>query len=141
MKMILFAAFFMLFTKVGHKNKMDKNGQRDGPWVEKYSSGKIKSETVYRNGVIINYFKSYYENGKIETLYNYSDSIRNGDQFIYYPNGTVQMHSFYFKGKCLFHKEFANSGTSSVEDYFYESGKLKASVIVENGDTVLLTKH
>lgn len=140
MSKLIYILLLLLCMQNTKTNRVNKLGLRDGLWIEKYSNGKLKSEIYYKNGLYNGLCKYYYKNGNIQAIANYQDSIRNGDQYLYYINGIIQVHSNYSMGKCLFFKKYSESGYSSVEDYYLDNGKIKASVIIENGDTVMY-KH
>ena len=138
----LFISLLLIIFCIQHSktNQLNNSGKKDGLWIEKYANGLIKTAIIYKNGLFNGSYKSYYDNGNIQTIANYCDSIRNGDQYVYFHNGSLNVHSKYKMGNCLFFKTFDESGKASIEDYYFKNGKIKASLIIENGDTILY-KH
>ncbi len=100
------------------------NDVRDGPYTEKYSTGKFKKKAYYKNGGRVGItkvwapngklIKKFYKNdnhlidGRIYVLYpdgnpkhivNYDNGKKIGGELIYYENGTLKNYSFYCNDK------------------------------------------
>ncbi len=51
------------------QNSFNDEGNKHGPWKTYYSSGKLKSDGTYKNGIPVGVFKYYYElNGNIKMI-------------------------------------------------------------------------
>lgn len=65
-----------------------KNNKLNGIVKTFYKSGALSSEFVINNGNILK-FKTYYENGKINSISNYKNNKLNGKSIVYYESGNI----------------------------------------------------
>jgi antitoxin component YwqK of YwqJK toxin-antitoxin module len=103
-------------------NIMDKDSLKQGVWREFYSGGKLKTETVYRNGkkqgLEITWYNGgcvkeerFYNNGildgpvtfygrncKIEFMESFKNGVKEGLEIAYHPNGRIKAEGNYKKG-------------------------------------------
>lgn len=67
---------------------------------EKYPSGKVKLKyATDKDGKKDGFFVEYFENGKVKSRANYKADERDGAYTVLYPNGVTQISALYKKGK------------------------------------------
>lgn len=106
------------------ENYTDKNGLKQGTWVENWDNGRVKHEVSYKNdlkeGVEMTYFKSgecvqeeaYYKAGKLDGTFtvkyedctvksstDYKNGLKNGSDIKYYSNGNKESEAIYVNDK------------------------------------------
>jgi antitoxin component YwqK of YwqJK toxin-antitoxin module len=95
-----------------------KNGKMDGPVIEYYDNGQIKSQynlvptksgSSVNNGLNI----EFYESGKVERKINYSLGKATGTSYSYYEDGTIRTMIPYF-----------NNQPNGVGYAYHENGKI-----------------
>jgi len=98
-------------------------GKKIGIWTH-FKNGKINTSIEYLTSK--NYIhKSYYENGKLDLVLNYSDGRQQGEQLRYHDNGQLQTVSYYNNGKASNKwKVFNRTGVLILERLFDDNGKL-----------------
>lgn len=84
----------------------DKNGYRQGEWIEKiirgykrYSSQVYKKVMNYENNLLQGKYLIYDSDGKIVEVGNYRDNLKNGDIIKYDSNGKIIESGEYIEGK------------------------------------------
>jgi antitoxin component YwqK of YwqJK toxin-antitoxin module len=140
-----------------------KNGLPDGPWSWWYKDGKLKDQGIYQEGnyklltgfdpegqiMVRNgngYYKSYYENGVIESESNYQNGKPEGLKVTRNESGTVLEEANYHHGKYdgefkgynetgeLYTQGiFKNDSQEGVWTWFHLNGKKEAEVTFVNG--------
>ena len=55
--------------------------------VVRYPSGRVQSETRYRNGALDGTSRGWYENGAPRFVLHYANGLSDGEQRRWYPNG------------------------------------------------------
>lgn len=121
-------------------NVIDKDSLKQGVWREFYISGKMKSETVYRNnkkqGLEISWYNSgcvkqetYYNNGQLDgpvTYYthnckkdfteNFKNGVKEGLEISYHNNGRIKSEGNFKKGNLDgVYKVYEKNGKFSFE--------------------------
>jgi len=97
--------FFIGTTKVAAvrydmKGKKTEDGRIPDDVVrEYYKSGKIKSEAIYKGGIISGGEISYYENGNLMSQCLYENGVQHGAQKYYSDNGSLKSTVNYINGK------------------------------------------
>lgn len=71
-----------------------------------------------QNGLV----KSYYDNGKLKSEINFSDSVREGEAIFYYENGNVKEELSYVNGK-----------VDGLVKVYNEQGEMKEMFNIEDG--------
>ena len=100
-----------------------RNGKKEGKWVDYYhSTGKIYSETTYRNGKLDGVSTVWYENGQIMSTIHYNDGIGDGLETLWYENGQKESEIVW--------KGFIMSGPNT---YWYENGQMKSKTNYKDG--------
>lgn len=99
----------------------DRRIYPDGISYTFYPKVKLKSETIYKNGVRVGEEKGFYENRKPKYQANFNN-LQEGVTEFFYENGVVKRSENYTKGKL--------NGT--VKE-FYANGKKKGIASYENG--------
>lgn len=122
-------------------NRKDKNGVKQGIWVEFWENGKIKQETNYVDGKIEGYIKKYdrlgrqiasqrYENGqKVVITQTQPQNLENKvvEKNQYYENGSIKKQGSYIDNKPVgVHKEYNETGKVEHVKVFEQPGILKA---------------
>ncbi|MCE3260221.1 MAG: hypothetical protein K0S12_1862 [Bacteroidetes bacterium] len=104
-------------------NVVDKDSLKQGVWREFYPSGKLRSESVYKNnkkqGLEISWYNTsgcvklerYFNNGQLdgpvtyysrnckkELIENYKNGVKEGLELAYYSNGRIKSEGYFKKG-------------------------------------------
>lgn len=80
-------------------NRTDRNGRRQGYWVQKYPDGHIRYEGYFRDGLPSGLFKRYYENNTIQSMLFYSKDGREADAIFFHPSGFIAAAGKYINQK------------------------------------------
>jgi hypothetical protein len=121
-------------------NIVDKDSLRQGVWRELYVSGKLKTETVYKNnkkqGLEITWYSGdcvkeerYYNNGildgpvtfydkscKKESIENFKNGVKEGLEIVYHSNGRIKSEGNFKKGNLDgTYKVYTKNGVFSFE--------------------------
>lgn len=133
---ILFIAFMLLGcskSKIETKYEsgktrasfeVNRNGQKDGNYIEFFDNGNIKEKSTYSEGLLIGKRTLMYENGKIEIEEAYTEGgILNGPYKVYYPTGELKLE-----------KLFENNLVNGKIKVYYQNGKLKEAVSMQNNE-------
>lgn len=127
------------------------DGKRNGADTRYYLSGKVQSINTYSLGVPVGVFITYYENGNIESYYDYGYSdkdklleefeltVYHTDTFPpyastssterYYKKLQGQRYFFYSNGNTKRIESYKDNKPDGVWQYFYDNGKLEKKVI------------
>lgn len=129
--------FYVDGKKVG-SIKYKEGGQEttgtipDGLYKVYFSSGKLKAEIPYKNGLAEGLCKNYYEKGNLQFESNFTDGKLNGELKEYYPDG-------HLKSKLPMAEDKANGmGTEYNPDGSISSRTLwKNQEIIKTNDQLL----
>ncbi|CAM2916703.1 Antitoxin component YwqK of the YwqJK toxin-antitoxin module [Flavobacterium succinicans] len=158
-----------------------KNKILDSVYKEYYENGNLKAEGFYKNckyetnkrkifvlgcgvskkidslisGINHGNHKTYYQNGKLQSISNFHCGLMQGNFYNYYENGNLEMQEFYFEGKLKMSQSFNEKGfieeINNIEyriekkleletknhKEFYENGDLKIeNIIVEEENDI-----
>ncbi|MDD2382939.1 MAG: toxin-antitoxin system YwqK family antitoxin [Sulfurospirillaceae bacterium] len=102
-----------------------KNGLRDGLGKSYYESGKIRSETPFRNDKTEGLKKEYYESGIVQTEVTFVNDIAEGITKFYYPSGKLQGESL-----------FKNNKADGITKLYSPVGQLIRTIEFKEGDVV-----
>ncbi len=80
-------------------NKLNKEGQKHGPWEWYYPNGKLSHKENYVNGQRHGYSESYYENGLLMNSGNYLNDEKHGCWSCFYVYGFLIYKQHYTHGK------------------------------------------
>jgi antitoxin component YwqK of YwqJK toxin-antitoxin module len=125
-------------------NQKNEQGQRIGKWRDYHSSGKLRYEGQFDQGMPFDVFKYYFQSGNVQTVLTYENSsVANGEH--YYENGDLMAKGKYIdrqkegiwvtygdkeviveKGSYLAGKKYGAWKT------FYPSGKIAEEIVLEN---------
>jgi antitoxin component YwqK of YwqJK toxin-antitoxin module len=72
---------------------------KHGYYKEYAQNGKLKCELTYKEGKKHGKGKSYYESGTVQSEFNFSSNVLDGDFVAYYQNGEKEDECKYEKGK------------------------------------------
>jgi uncharacterized protein (TIGR02145 family) len=105
-----------------------KNGKIEGPVIEYYENGNIKSKYNYTvtksgNSEFNGWHLSYFESGKIKSKTNFSYGKIIGISFTYYEDGTL--HSTI---------PFVNGKAHGIGFSYHENGKISEKCTWKNGE-------
>ena len=73
-------------------------GILSGRAYTRYPSGKVKTDTFYKDGKFHGDYKEYHENGNIKTKAFYQDGTLNGDYYEYFKDGSCSKFIEYKNG-------------------------------------------
>jgi uncharacterized protein len=94
---------------------------RNGLTKEFFPTGQTKNEIEFSNGKISGQVKTYFENGKISEVSNWTNDLRNGLSKYFYDNGNIYQEEFYKDNKL-----------DGEQRTYFENGKLKTTIIYKN---------
>ena len=133
-----------ILKKQENINRVDKSGEKQGAWKEFYPTGKIKSETAYKDGKKTGYVKTFLENGSLGSIEKYTgDSLlkdspetttRLEARNEYYENGSIKKTGTYLEGIAEgTHKEYSPEGTITSAKLFHEGNLMGEGLMDEAG--------
>ena len=133
----------MLFLLVGNTmifaqdyNKTDKQGRRQGPWVDFYANGQKRYEGQFKNDRCFGEFKYYDEQGRLKATNTFDRSGEKALNKTYAPNGTLIATGYYVNqkkggewryysennGKLILVEENKNGKIHGNSTVYYETG-------------------
>ena len=78
---------------------MDEAGRQQGPWVEYFADGSVRSKGEYKDGMRIGEWQFFHNNGKVEQKGKYDKRGRaQGTWKWYYPSGNLLREENYLDG-------------------------------------------
>lgn len=86
-----------------------------------YESGKLKSETPFKEGIREGMGKTYYESGKLQSETPFKNDKMEGLKKAYYESGVVQSELF-----------FVNDEAHGMAKMYYPTGKLQGETPFKN---------
>jgi len=96
MKRIYFLAIMLLITNmVSAQNKTDKQGRRQGQWIEYHENGKVRSIGIFKNGFPVGEFLFYTEDGKLQAKNTFAENGIDAFAEVYSDKGKVIAKGFY----------------------------------------------
>lgn len=116
------AANITFYTPDGIKQSegyFDKEGLRQGKFTWYFPSGKISSETTYKDGQENGPSIDYYNNGQKKLERNYTDGDEDGYTKEYFSNGKVSYEGWVVKGNRQQHFIYYNYFGDVVQKVFY----------------------
>jgi antitoxin component YwqK of YwqJK toxin-antitoxin module len=125
----LYAQTFQVF-KGDTINCRDASKKQQGVWRKYYKNDTLASEMFYKNGRHYGTFRTFSENGKLQTEVKYRPGYMEiGDGKIFYEDGTVKA-----KGK------YVNKQKDSTWSYYDEQGKLSSTEFFVKGNKEGISK-
>jgi len=103
-------------------SKKGENTPFDGEFIEYFSSGKLKSKGVFKNGVVNGLRIMYHENGNKQVERNYVLGTPNGKNAEYFKDGKTKQEGQFKLGK-----------EDGVWMFYFENGNRKALVTFVDG--------
>ena len=73
----------------GQKQGTFKNGNREGPWIEYWTNGRLKYKGFYKNGNREGPWVGYHKNRQLFSKGNYKNGEKEGSEVWYYENGQL----------------------------------------------------
>lgn len=80
-------------------NRFDKDGKRQGYWIQKYPSGKTRYEGYFKDDNPSGVFKRYYENDTLQSVLFYSSDGKEADAIFFHSNGFIASAGKYINRK------------------------------------------
>ncbi|MDB5256929.1 MAG: phophatidylinositol-4-phosphate 5-kinase [Chitinophagaceae bacterium] len=124
-----------------------KDGVLNGPYLEYYSNGNVKTDAHYVKGELEGVRKHFFENGKMKAEETYKGGKRNGLYKYYYKNGNVEteryfqnglkhgMYTQYYKnGKPEFTYNYSQDKMQGENKEYYDNGQVKYIAFFDQGD-------
>jgi len=87
-----------------------------GVYHEYYKNGNVKVKGVFKNGKRDGDWSFFYENGKLWSLGEYNEGIRNGGSSVYYANGVLRMEGHYLNDKQIGLWKFYNEQGKLIKE-------------------------
>lgn len=94
-----------------------------------YESGKLKSETPFKNGLREGVGKIYYESGKVQSETPFKNDKIEGLKREYYESGSLQREL-----------PFSNDEAEGIGKFYYPSGKLQGETAFKKNQPDGITK-
>lgn len=96
MKRIYFLTVFLLISNlITAQNKTDRQGRRQGQWIEYHDNGKVKSKGDFKNGLPVGEFLYYSESGRLQAKNVFAENGMDVVTEIYSEKGKVVATGFY----------------------------------------------
>jgi uncharacterized protein len=111
--------FFYSSGKISSEGLM-KDGKPNGYWKTYYENGFLKSEGNRKNFELDSAWKFYSDSGTITLIINYQNGKKNGFRTTYLKNERIEEY-------------FKNDIKDSTTCHFYKNGALKSKVKFKNG--------
>jgi uncharacterized protein len=121
-------------------NRRDDNGLKQGPWIEFYPNGIVKTEVTYRDDQMNGYLKEYSPTGSLlnTTKFNMGAIVMNAPELAkldvktgYYDDGHVKFTATYKDGVAEgIYREFSPEG-KVVNSKIYVEGVLTGEGIID----------
>ena len=112
-----------------------KNGDKDGKFVNYYTSGKISDESNWKEGVKDGPQTSYYADGKIYKMTNFTNDMEDGYVKDFYANGQISSEGWKIDGKRQQNYMYYNVvGDLTAKEYFLNDEQNGYSVYYEPGN-------
>lgn len=110
-----------------------KDGIEQGPGVNYYENGNIQSSFNFVNGELNGKCTSFYENGNIKSISNFKDSKLNGLSKTYYLNGKLANQAEWENGVLHGKKiEYLENG-SRINESKYNKGLIEQEFFYKKG--------
>ena len=103
-----------------------QKGQREGMWMEWYSTGIKKSNIHWTNDQMSGVFHTWHENGKIRVTGQTTDGEVDGEWKEFYENGSLEAHS-----------ENKNGTLVNIEVFLFNGEKCERSEVVDGNGTFI----
>ncbi|MFD1294979.1 toxin-antitoxin system YwqK family antitoxin [Lutibacter holmesii] len=104
----------------------DKKQNKIGECKTYFNNGKINKIENYSNGKLNGTYKMFYENGQLKVSSNYKDGQKNGEFISYHENGQLMVSANYRDGQ-----------PDGKFKSFYENGTLNMSGSFTNGEQTI----
>ncbi|MFR4519973.1 MAG: toxin-antitoxin system YwqK family antitoxin [Fusobacterium sp.] len=110
-----------------------KNGVEQGPGVNFYENGNIKSSFNFVNGELNGKCTDFYENGNIKTISNFENSKLNGASKTYFLNGVLANQAEWENGVLHGKKiDYLENG-SKIGETEYNKGLIEQELFYKKG--------
>lgn len=100
-----------------HSETLYKDGKTEGIWKVYYASGKLLSEITYKNSKEGEIAKYYFENGKLEAEVPTKGDKTDGIVKHYYENGVLASEVSYRDGELEWIKKYDENGNLTEEQF------------------------
>lgn len=98
------------------------DGLEDGEWRKFYPNGKMKEQRFYKNGKKVGIMKAWWENGKLQMLFNFENDEYEGVCSEWNDQGVMVREQHYHLG----HEE-------GSQRQWYDNGKVRSNYVMKNG--------
>lgn len=104
---------------------VDEKGFKQGAWKEKYETGELRAEGIYKDGKKFGEWKFYFKNGKLEQKGKFiANEKAHGTWLWYFENGQIEREEIFDKGKEEgYMKEYNDSGKVIAEGNYSDGLK------------------
>ena len=127
-------------TSIQYVNRIDRNGKKQGKWVQFWSNGILKSEGHFLNGQKHGFFKFYARDGNLVKVEKYQNGyklekapevVELDERISYYPNGNIKRIGHYLDStpEGIWQKYDRNGEVE--ETFVFKNGKVRAKGIID----------
>lgn len=103
------------------KGIIDKEGKKQGDWLDYYRSGTVKAKGKYVNNLREGKWQFYFENGKIEQTGTYKLGRQSGAWKWFYDTGEILIEEEFYNGKLEgIYTEYDIDGNILIEGEYFE---------------------
>jgi antitoxin component YwqK of YwqJK toxin-antitoxin module len=126
---------------VSETSGIPRNG-RDGLWVFNYDTGHKNQESTFKTGKLEGLFKSFFENGNLESQVNYTNDNLTGIYREYYNSGKLKQEKNYKTGSLegVF-KSYSEVGQITMECTYVLGKKTGAQKEYHQNNVLKSTKN
>ena len=104
------------------KNGERKNGQKIGLWKSFDNDGKLESEGNFKVGKKDGLWKFYFNNGKLKKSAFFLNDQINGLEKSFYVNGNIQQEGYWKDGKCDGLWKYYDNNSNLEQEGHWEKG-------------------
>lgn len=146
MRILVFALTFLAVQSVYGQNETDAKGRKQGPWVGKYESGKVRYRGAFQDDIPVGTFEYFYmREGLMSKLY-YRGTTNVARAEVFHKNGKLMAEGIYRNQEkdslwVYYDREgiktstemYVNGKLEGPQLVFYETGELAQRIDYKGG--------
>jgi antitoxin component YwqK of YwqJK toxin-antitoxin module len=120
---------------------IDKEGNKQGDWLDYYRSGTVRATGNYVNNLREGKWQFYFENGNLEQAGSYSLGRQNGPWKWFYKTGEILIEEEFYNGNLEgIYTEYDKEGNILIEGEYFE-GEKEGNWVISVNDFVAKGKY